>query len=133
MLEMIKKYANDIKEESMRLIDTPEEQAVVFTVEGLREFLREELEQEILEDYEFEERYEDWDEDYDTALEKLWNEIDWGDLQESVEKYTSLPVYFVRMDGRYYCIGNIDDLWDDTILDYAEWYNEEYYDGDYKM
>ena len=126
MLEMIKKYEDDIKKESMGLINNLEKQAVVFTVEGLREFLRDELEQEILDDYEFEERYEDWDEDYDTALEKLWKQIDWDELQDSVYNYTSLQVYFVRMDGRYYCVGNIEDIEDYLeILDYAEWQPEE--------
>lgn len=131
MKEMIKKYQKEIIKETYGQVSNPEKQAVVLTIETVRDFLRSEYEDYILDDYDFDERYEDWDEDYDTAVEKLWEEMDWGDLQESVSNYTFMDIYFVEIEGTTYCIGNIDEIeYNYEILDYAEWYNEDYANGE---
>lgn len=130
MLEMIKKYSEEIMEESIGNITKPEKQTVVLTIESVWEFLRNEYEEDILESYNFYDEHDEDDEDFEEEVEKLWKRMDLGDLQEKVSNYTFMDIYFVEMDGVEYAIGDIDYLEYDTILEYAEWYNEGYYYGD---
>lgn len=126
-VETIRKYKQEIIKESCGCITNPEHQAVVMTVYDLINYLQEEHESDYLEDYD-----ELWDEDgefdddvYSEKFDEIWNEEGMGEFQEAVADYSGMTTWTVEIGNEYYFIGNIEDLEEEALLDYASWYNED--------
>ena len=124
--QMVVDAKESIIEESFGDMPEPEKQAVVFTRESLIEYLREEHGDEVEESYDLE---DEENRNFETA-DELWAWLDCDDLQEEIENYTAMDVFSVTIDNVKYWIGNIDKLEDTDILDYALWYNEDYYENE---
>lgn len=126
--KLVEKYKERIISECNGQIDDPTKQAVVFTRDELIGFLRNEHGEEVEESYNMD---DEENRDFETP-DELWGWIDFSDLQEEVENYTFMDVYSVEIDGVKYWIGNMDELRYDEILDYALWYNEDYYENEWE-
>lgn len=126
--KLVKEYKEKIIEESNGQINDPEKQAVIFTRDELIDFLRNEHGDEVEESYNLD------DEEIRSfeSADELWGWIDFSDLQEEVENYTFMDVYSVEIDGVRYWMGNMDELRYDEILDYALWYDEDYYENEWE-
>ncbi len=126
--KLVKEYKEKIIESCNGQITDPEKQAVIFTRDELIDFLRNEHGDEVEESYNMDdEEIRDFE-----SVDELWGWIDFSDLQEEVENYTFMDVYSVEINGVKYWMGNMDELRYDEILDYALWYNEDYYENEWE-
>ena len=130
MMNKIKEFAEEIKKVTGGEITNPEEQAVIFTEEDLHDYIIDEWWDEVREDFADCEGIDLEDEDY----EDWFPELDLEAIQETAYQWSFLDTYAIMMDGELYFVANIDN--DDyqrqgreAILDYATWYNEDYYDN----
>lgn len=125
MLEMIKRYQKEIIEESEGIIPDPVRQAVVIPADDILYILRDEYGEQIMDANDY---FITHIKDDTKSYEEFWDSFDDGELQEEFANYTFMDIYYIEMDGERYAVGNIDYLKDETILEYAEWYNKDYYE-----
>lgn len=125
--EMIKKYAKEIVEESCGNITDPEHQTVVMTEYDFINYLQGEHETEYLEGY-----GDLWDEDgeldeaaYEERFEEIWNADNVGEHQEGATDYSGMTTFTIKFGDGYYFVGNIEELWDESLLEYATWHYDE--------
>lgn len=115
--ELIKRLRKSILNETDGYINSPVENVVVMTREGMLNYLKENYKEQVLHDRDYYKKH------MEEKEEAIWEELDWGDLQDEIEKYSNMCTWCFEINGCYHYIGNIEDIKDKTLLKYAAWYN----------
>ena len=127
-LEMIVRNKELINKETCGYVNDPIHQAVILTGAQIIDFLQSEREYEYLEGYGddyIDEEGEIKEEEYEKDFDKIWDERNLGVMQEDIENFTGLCTFSMYIDNELYFVGTNEEIFDDTILDYAEWCPEE--------